>query len=148
MADDVFPSRADKSRSRLLEEEMFLSKAERDYLLSGDNSLQFSGGYICVIKSRLQKKIERFASEELPILIEKGLILSSMLRVNDVTEFRNRSVKKTVTPLRERADMTIPITIRKMARGVGLSHCLSPLLEGKQEQRAEFRTHVSFRTWD
>ncbi|HKI07529.1 MAG TPA: hypothetical protein VKA09_03980 [Nitrososphaeraceae archaeon] len=73
---------------------MFLSKAERDYLLSAGTSLQISDGNSRVIKSRLQKKIERFASEELPILIEKGLILSSMLPANVVTEIRNRSVAK------------------------------------------------------
>jgi hypothetical protein len=73
---------------------LFLSKAERDYLLSAGTSLQISDGYSRVIKSRLQKKIERFASEELPILIEKGFILSSMLPANVVTEIRNRSVAK------------------------------------------------------
>ena len=73
---------------------MFLSKAERDYLLSGDGSLKISGGYSRVIKSRLQKKIEHLASEELPLLIEKELILSSMFHANDVTEIRNRIVTK------------------------------------------------------
>lgn len=42
---------------------------------------EISGDYSRVIKSRLQKKIQRFAMEELPILVEKGYL--------DVTEFRN-----------------------------------------------------------
>ena len=57
---------------------MFLSKAERDYLTANS---EISGGYSRVIKSRPQKKIQRFAMEELPILVEKGYL--------DVTEFRN-----------------------------------------------------------
>jgi hypothetical protein len=57
---------------------LFLSKAERDYLTA---SSEVSGGYSRVIKSRLQKKLEMFVNQELPILIEKGYL--------DVTEFRN-----------------------------------------------------------
>ena len=57
---------------------MFLSKAERDYLTT---SSEISGGYSRVIKSRLQKKLEVFVNQELPILVEKGYL--------DVTEFRN-----------------------------------------------------------
>ncbi len=68
---------------------MFLSKAERDYLTANS---EISVDYSRVIKSRLQKKIERFASEELPLLIEKGLIPSSILDANVVTKFRNSSV--------------------------------------------------------
>jgi hypothetical protein len=45
---------------------------------------EISGGYSRVIKSRLQKKIEVFVSQELPILVEKGYL--------DVTEFRSGSV--------------------------------------------------------
>ena len=58
----------------------FLPEVERNYL-SVDKTHQFSNGYSRTIKSRLQKKIERFASEELPLLIEKGCL--------DVTEFPN-----------------------------------------------------------
>jgi hypothetical protein len=61
-----------------LKNDLFLSKAERDYLTANP---EISGGYSRVIKSRLQKKIQRFAMEELPILVEKGYL--------DVTEFRN-----------------------------------------------------------
>ena len=42
---------------------------------------EVSEGYSRVIKSRLQKKIEVFVNQELPILIEKGYL--------DVTQFRN-----------------------------------------------------------
>jgi hypothetical protein len=42
---------------------------------------EVSGGYSRVIKSRLQKKLEVFVNQELPILIEKGYL--------DVTKFRN-----------------------------------------------------------
>ena len=61
-----------------LKNELFLSKAERDFLTANP---EISGGYSRVIKSRLQKKIEVFVSKELPILVEKGYL--------DVTEFRN-----------------------------------------------------------
>jgi hypothetical protein len=47
---------------------MFLSKAERDYLVSKD---QASHDYYCV-KSRLLKKLKLFSSQELPLLIERG----------------------------------------------------------------------------
>jgi hypothetical protein len=57
---------------------LFLSKAELDYLTT---NRQFNDGYIRVIKSRLQKKIEVFVNQELPILVEKGYL--------DITEFRN-----------------------------------------------------------
>ena len=42
---------------------------------------EVSGGYSRVIRSRLQKKIEVFVKQEVPILVEKGYL--------DVTEFRN-----------------------------------------------------------
>ena len=67
----------------------FLSKAELGYLTS---KRQFSDSYSRTIKSRLQKKIERFANEELPLLVDKGLISSSILDVRIVTKFRNGSV--------------------------------------------------------
>jgi hypothetical protein len=57
---------------------LFLSKAEWDYLTA---SSEINGGYSRVIKSRLQKKLEVFVNQELPILVEKGFL--------DVTEFRN-----------------------------------------------------------
>ena len=57
---------------------MFLSKAERDYLMANS---EISGDYSRVIKSRLQKKLEVFVNQELPILVRKGYL--------DVTEFRN-----------------------------------------------------------
>ena len=57
---------------------MFLSKAELNYLTANS---EINVGYGRVIKFRLQKKIEVFVNQELPILIEKGYV--------DVTEFRN-----------------------------------------------------------
>jgi hypothetical protein len=48
----------------------FLSKAERDFLISKD---QVNHDYCCV-KSRLIKKINTFTSQELPLLIEKGYL--------------------------------------------------------------------------
>lgn len=51
-----------------------ISKPERDFLLSAGSGLQFSDGYSRVRKSQLQKKIQRFASEELPLLIDIGFI--------------------------------------------------------------------------
>ena len=42
---------------------------------------EIRGGYSRVIKSRLQKKLEVFVNQELPILVGKGYL--------DVTEFRN-----------------------------------------------------------
>ena len=50
---------------------MFLSKVERNYLLSAA-SLQICDGYSRTINSRLKKKVERFASQQLPLLIDKG----------------------------------------------------------------------------
>jgi hypothetical protein len=61
-----------------LKNELFLSKAERDYLTANS---EISGDYSRVIKSRLQKKLEVFVNQELPILVEKGYL--------DITEFRN-----------------------------------------------------------
>jgi hypothetical protein len=50
-------------------------KAEHDYLVSRD---KVNHDYYCV-KSRLQKKLQQFTMEELPLLIEKGYI--------DIAEF-------------------------------------------------------------
>jgi hypothetical protein len=60
----------------------FLSKAERNYLTGAANQEQFNDGYSRVIKSRLQKKVEFFVNQELPLLIENEYLV-------DVTEFRN-----------------------------------------------------------
>ena len=57
---------------------VLLSAVERDFLV--DNH-RFNPGYRRVIRSRLHKKIEVFVKEELPLLVEKGLL--------GVTEFRN-----------------------------------------------------------
>jgi hypothetical protein len=50
---------------------LFLSKAELDYLTA---NRQFTDDYIYTIKSRLIKKINQFASQELPLLVEKGYL--------------------------------------------------------------------------
>ena len=50
---------------------MFFSKAELDYLTA---NRQFSEDYRYTIKSRLQKKAQQFAREELPLLVEQGYL--------------------------------------------------------------------------
>jgi hypothetical protein len=55
---------------------LFLSKAELDYLTA---NRQFSEDYRYTIKSRLQKKVQQFTREELPLLVEQGYL--------DLTEF-------------------------------------------------------------
>jgi len=50
---------------------VFLSKAELDYLTA---KRQFSTDYAYTIKSRLQHKLKFFASQELPLLVEKGYL--------------------------------------------------------------------------
>jgi hypothetical protein len=70
---------------------LFLSKAERDFLLSAGSGLQISNGYNRVIKSRIQNKIERFASEKLPLLMDNGLIRPPILDAHAVIEFHNVS---------------------------------------------------------
>jgi hypothetical protein len=48
-----------------------LSKAEHDYLTA---NRQFNDDYGYTIKSRLEKKLQQFISQELPILVEKGYL--------------------------------------------------------------------------
>jgi hypothetical protein len=50
---------------------VFLSKAERDYLLAKDQIKHHD--YYCV-KSRLLKKLQHFINQELPLLLEKGYL--------------------------------------------------------------------------
>jgi hypothetical protein len=50
---------------------MFLSRAERDYLLGATD--QINHDYYCV-KSRLVKKLKVFAEQELPLLLQKGYL--------------------------------------------------------------------------
>jgi hypothetical protein len=114
---------------------LLLSKAERDYLSSVGSSLQISDGYSRVIKSRLQRKIERFASEELPMLIEKGLILSSMLHTNDVTEFRNRSVTKNCNTIE--GEGSYGHTDNDNKNGAGSGIFVSPSLSGTPKDGRE-----------
>ena len=55
---------------------MFLSKAERDYLLTSTSQQHNSNndGYSRVIKSRLHKKVQQFISQELPLLVQNGYV--------------------------------------------------------------------------
>jgi hypothetical protein len=69
-----------------LKETLFLSKAERDYLLDRD---QASHDYVCV-KSRLNKKLKVFFDQELPLLLEKGY-LSDIAEICNIADFRNSS---------------------------------------------------------
>jgi hypothetical protein len=50
---------------------LLLSKAEWDYLTS---NRQFDSDYSYTIRSRLAKKINQFANQELPLLIEMGYL--------------------------------------------------------------------------
>ena len=51
---------------------------------------EVSGGYSRVIKCRLQKKLEVFVNQELPVLIEKGYL--DVTKFSNVTENRNALV--------------------------------------------------------
>src|SRR5919108_6391542 len=55
---------------------MFLSKVERDYLLTSTSQQHNSNndGYSHVIRSRLHKKVQQFISQELPLLVESGYV--------------------------------------------------------------------------
>lgn len=74
---------------------VILSKTERDYLAAAAAAanLQISDDYSRTIKSRLQKKIDLYVKQELPLLIEKGSLEESTLSLtsstNDITEFCN-----------------------------------------------------------
>jgi hypothetical protein len=59
---------------------LFLSKAERDYLLSVDRQ-KANHDYVCV-KSRLHKKLKVFVDQELPLLLKNGYL-------SNIAEFRN-----------------------------------------------------------
>jgi hypothetical protein len=74
-----------------LKNELFLSKAERDYLLGKD---QASHDYVCV-KSRLNKKLKVFVESELPLLLEKRYL------INNIAVIRNTSKALVAQPGRE-----------------------------------------------
>ena len=67
-----------------LKNELFLSKAERDYLLDID---QASHDYVCV-KSRLNKKLKVFVDQELPLLLEKGYLINNIAEFRNIADFR------------------------------------------------------------
>ena len=64
-----------KSYIVLLMRRSCLKQAERDYLTA---NFEISGGYSRVIKSRLQKKIEFFVNQELPLLLKKAMLQNSV----------------------------------------------------------------------
>jgi hypothetical protein len=66
--------------------ELFLSKADRDYLLNVD---QAGHEYVCV-KSRLNKKLKVFVDQDLPLLLERGY-LSDIAEFRHTADFRNAS---------------------------------------------------------
>jgi hypothetical protein len=78
-----------------LENELFLSKIERDYLLGKD---QASHDYVCV-KSRLNKKLKVFVDQELPLFLEKGY-LSDIAEFRNIADFRNTSKALVAQPCR------------------------------------------------
>jgi hypothetical protein len=67
---------------------LFLSKAELDYLTA---NRQFSEDYRYTIKSRLQNKVQQFAREELPLLMEQGYLDLTEFCKLDLTENRKIS---------------------------------------------------------
>ena len=95
------------------DKKLFLSKAERDYLTAKS---EIRGGYSRVIKSRLQKKLEVFVNQELPILVEKGYL--------DVTEFRN--VTENCNALVAQPGRELPLIERKNRRKESLGGDLDP----------------------
>jgi hypothetical protein len=74
---------------------LFLSKAERDYLLSEDRE-KTNHDYVCV-KSRLHKKLKVFVDQELPLLLEKGY-LSDIAEFRNIADFRNTSAALEAQP--------------------------------------------------
>ena len=93
-----------------LKNELFLSKAERDYLLGKD---QANHDYVC-IKSRLNKKLKVFVDQELPLLLENGYL-------SDIAEFRNTS-----TALVGQLGRALPLIERKNRRKESLGGDLDP----------------------
>lgn len=74
---------------------MFLSKAERDYLLSVGRQ-KSNHDYVCV-KSRLHKKLKVFVDQELPLLLENGY-LSDIAEFRNIADFRNASAALVAQP--------------------------------------------------
>jgi hypothetical protein len=99
-----------------LKNELFLSKAERDYLLGKD---QASHDYACV-KSRLNKKLKVFVDQELPLLLEKGY-LSDIAEFRNIADFRNASDALVAQPSRG-----LPLIERKNRRKGSLGGDLDP----------------------
>ena len=106
----------DKNTLCFLKNELFLSKAERDYLLDID---QASHDYVCV-KSRLNKKLKVFVDQELPLLLENGYL-------SDIAEFRNiADFRNTSTALVGQLGRALPLIERKNRRKESLGRDSSP----------------------
>jgi hypothetical protein len=99
-----------------LKNELFLSKAERDYLLGKD---QANHDYVC-IKSRLNKKLKVVVDQELPLLLENGYL-------SDIAEFRNiADFRNTSTALVGQLGRALPLIERKNRRKESLGGDLDP----------------------
>jgi hypothetical protein len=72
----------------------FLSKAEHDYLTA---NRQFNDDYSYTIKSGLQKKLQQFISQELPLLIEKGY-LTEFCKLTENSEVPTRASLVRIAP--------------------------------------------------
>jgi hypothetical protein len=75
---------------------LFLSNAERDYLLGKE---QANHDYVCV-RSRLNKKLRRFVDQEMPLLLEEGY-LSDIAEFRNIADSRNSSNALVAQPGRE-----------------------------------------------
>ena len=76
---------------------LFLSKAELDYLTT---NRQFGEDYRYTIKSRLQKKIQQFARDELPLLVEQGYLdLTEFCKLTEYCKESNAKVDQADTAL-------------------------------------------------
>jgi hypothetical protein len=107
----------DKSKHILLNR-LFLSKAERDYLLSVDRQ-KANHNYVCV-KSRLNKKLKVFLDQELPLLLSKGY-LSDIAEFRNIVDFRNTSMTLVAQPGRG-----LPLIERKNGKQGSLGGDLDP----------------------
>jgi hypothetical protein len=74
-----------ESKLVLSSQELFLSKAERDYLPSNE---EINHDYVWV-KSRLHKKLREFNRQELPLLVENGLV--DIAEIRKIAEYCNNN---------------------------------------------------------
>ena len=86
------------------------------------------------IKSRLLKKIKTLYGTELPLLAEKGYLAANS---------KNLAAFCKTPSLTDNVEI-----INKNGAGSGIFVSLLFQKYRKTEEKATFRTHVSFRTWD